>query len=191
MLKTHINYSGILIASFAGAYFVIGVLNIFGLISNKVVLFCSIVSLIVAISQVLDSIAICMEMMERNVLKKSLYILIQVYEQDVLINSVTIKDKIRSFNADKDIIHEQYAKKINCIVKCSNMILTIALTLFIVGMAIDIELECGVIADTASLFSFAFIFFSISLNDYLDNKIKILNSEIQHELDKVEVDYSE
>ncbi len=190
-MKTHINYSKIIIASFAVAYFIIGVLNPFGLVPNKVVLLCSIVSLIVAISQMLDSIATYMEMMERKVLKKSLRILIRVYEQDSSNESSTMQNIILSFRNDKNKICEQYAKKINRIVVWSNMMLVIAFIVFIVGLAINIEINCGAISDTASLISFAFIFFSIFLNDYLNNKIKSFDSEIQNELNKMEVGYSE
>ena len=190
-MQTHINYSRIVIVSFAIAYFIIGALNLFGIVSSKVVLFCSVTSLIVAISQILDSIAIYMEMMERNLLKNSLRILIQVHEQDVLNNSATTQDKIREFRADKDKIHEQYAQKINSIVKWSNNMLAIALVVFIVGMAINSEIECGVISDTASLISFSLIFLGISVNDYLNNKIKSFDFIIRHELDKMGVDYSE
>lgn len=190
-MQTHINYSRILIASFAIAYFIIGALNPFGIISSKVVLLCSVVSLIVAISQILDSIAISMEIMERNVLKKSMTILIKICEKDACNNSASMLDKIQNFIADKDKIHERYAKRINCFSEWSNKILAIAMVIFIVGLAITIEIECGIISDTASLISFSLIFLSIFLNDYLNDKIKNFDSEIQHVLDKMEDFYSE
>jgi len=186
-LKTRINYSNILIISFAGAYFIIAILNPFGFIPNKVVLLCSAVSLIVAVSQILDSIAICMELMEKKVLQKSLQILIQIRKQNVADDSITMQNKIFSFREDKNKIHEQYAKKINHITKWSNGLLTTALILFIIGMAINIEIDCGVISDTASLISFSLIFLSIFLNDYLNTKINNFDSEMQRELNKMEV----
>ena len=173
--------------SFAIAYFIIGILNPFGVVSNKVVLLCSVVSLVVAFSQILDSIAIYMELMERKVLKTSLNILVQIQNQNTIDDSNIMKNKIIKFQNDKRKIHNRYRKRINCIVKYSNRFLTSAIIIFIVGMAVDQEIDCTVISDTASLISFSLIFAGIAVNDYCKKEITRFSSDIQKKLNSIGV----
>lgn len=53
-MRSNIKYANILIIAIAIAYFIIGGMNYFGMIDGKVILLCSILSLAVAIVQILD-----------------------------------------------------------------------------------------------------------------------------------------
>lgn len=71
-MKTNIRYANIMIMALAIAYFIIGVINLFETVDGKVILLTSLVSLVVAIAQILDTVISALRVFEVNVLKVSI-----------------------------------------------------------------------------------------------------------------------
>ena len=71
-MKTNIRYANIMIMALAIAYFIIGVINLFEAVDGKVILLTSLVSLVVAIAQILDTVISALRVFEVNVLKVSI-----------------------------------------------------------------------------------------------------------------------
>lgn len=61
----------------------------------------------------------------------------------------------------------------------ANIILSIVLIVFILGLSTEFIKENTKIADTLSIFSFAFIFVSLTIQSYLDNYITCVNVEVE------------
>lgn len=74
-MKTNIRYANIMIMALAIAYFIIGVINLFETVDGKVILLTSLVSLVVAIAQILDTVISALRVFEVNVLKVSIVFL--------------------------------------------------------------------------------------------------------------------
>ena len=74
-MKTNISYANIMIMALAIAYFIIGVINLFETVDGKVILLTSLVSLVVAIAQILDTVISALRVFEVNVLKVSIVFL--------------------------------------------------------------------------------------------------------------------
>ena len=71
-MKTNIRYANVMIMALAIAYFIIGVINLFETVDGKVILLTSLVSLVVAIAQILDTVISALRVFEVNVLKVSI-----------------------------------------------------------------------------------------------------------------------
>lgn len=74
-MKTNIRYANIMIMALAIAYFIIGVINLFETVGGKVILLTSLVSLVVAIAQILDTVISALRVFEVNALKVSIVFL--------------------------------------------------------------------------------------------------------------------
>lgn len=74
-MKTNIRYANVMIMALAIAYFIIGVINLFETVDGKVILLTSLVSLVVAIAQILDTVISALRVFEVNVLKVSIVFL--------------------------------------------------------------------------------------------------------------------
>ena len=69
-MKSNIKYANILIIALAVAYFIIGGMNFLGYVGGKVILLCSIVSLAVAIVQIMDVVISALKMKTNLIAKK-------------------------------------------------------------------------------------------------------------------------
>ena len=65
-MKSNIKYANILIIALAVAYFIIGGMNFLGYVGGKVILLCSIVSLAVAIVQIMDVVISALQLLETS-----------------------------------------------------------------------------------------------------------------------------
>lgn len=188
-MQSNIKYTNTLIIALAITYFIIGGINLFGFIDGKVILLCSIVSFVVAVVQILDTIISGLKVYEINVLKISVGFLKawglenenQTQEQKSI--------KINEFKNDQKEIHKNYETVIKKLCILANLLLTVALILFIFGLSTDIIKGNSAVADTLSLFSFALIFVSLAVQTYLEKCINSIEAELRNVLDTDEEGY--
>lgn len=179
-MQSNIKYANTLIIAFAIAYFIIGGMNLFGFVDGKVILLCSIVSFVVAIVQILDTIISGLRIYEINVLKISVGFLKAWGIENNNKTQEHKAKKIKEFKNDQKEIHKKYGAVIKKMCILANILLIIALILFVFGLSTDIFKENGVVADTLSLFSFALIFVSLAVQIYLDKCINSIEVELKN-----------
>ena len=117
-MKSNIKYANILIIALAVAYFIIGGMNFFGYVGGKVILLCSIVSLAVAIVQIMDVVISALQLLETRIIKAVSYTHLDVYKRQVYERTLfTIKDS--RFKSDRflDEVKRSYTDLINIYVK--------------------------------------------------------------------------
>lgn len=185
-MKSNIKYANILIIAFGVAFFIIGGMNFGGIITGKVILLCSIVSLGVAIVQILDVIISAMQMIEIRVMKTSIAFL-QVWgmENKNVDHSEKIL-KIEEYKNDQKYIYEKYETLTKKIAWIANIILAFFLIVFILGLSTDIIKENAILADSLSLFSFAFIFISLTVQNSFDKYITNISIQLEGTLKNIE-----
>ena len=185
MMKSNIKYVDIVVIALGIAYFFIGIINIFGAISGKIILLCSIVSLVIAIVQIMDSVATYLRIIEANVIKSSVCFYKAWRFEHSLDSSDVIRIKTEEYKEDWDRIHKKFDKKVNQICRGSNIGLTITMVFFIIGLSTDFIEGNAVAADTLTLISFAVIFLSIAFQTSMDRYIENVNKEIDNILEVV------
>lgn len=178
-MKTNIRYANIMIMALAIAYFIIGVINLFETVDGKVILLTSIVSLVVAIVQILDTVISALRVFEVNVLKVSIGFLNawnlenddKSYEEKSL--------KFEEYKSDQIKIHNSYEKCTKVLQWSANILLIIAMVIFVIGLSTDYIKGNAKLADTLSLFSFALMFLSFVVQTYLEKYINAIEKEIE------------
>lgn len=190
-MKSNIKYANILIIALAVAYFIIGGINFFGSVDGKVILLCSIVSLAVAIVQILDVIISALQILETKVIKVSIGLLHAwgVENEDKPHGEKV--SKFEEYKEDQKKIHKKYEALTKNISRVANGILIGVLIVFILGLSTEFIKENAKLADTLSLFSFAFIFVSLTVQSYLDNYITRINVELERVFDTIEEEKNE
>ena len=168
-MKSNIKYADVIFIALGIAYVILSILNMFGKVQGKIILLCSIVSFVVSLVQIMDSIISVLKIIEVNVLKVSLCVLQAWYYENMGLEEKEMKKKIKEFNQDKSVIQGKYSTMINRLSIGSNAILTCTMMFFIIGLSTDFVKESSVIADSLTLISFAIIFISLVLHTYLDN----------------------
>lgn len=184
-MKSNIKYVDILVIALGIAYFFIGIINIFGVISGKIILLCSIVSFAIAVVQIMDSVATYLRIIETNVIKSSVCFYRAWCLEHRLDSADAIRIKNEEYKEDWDRIHKKFDKKVNHICRGSNIGLTITMVFFIIGLSTDFIKGNTVFADTLTLFSFAIIFLSIAFQTSMDRYIENVNEEIDKILEVV------
>lgn len=177
-MKSSIKYADVLFIALGIAYVTLGILNIFGKVQGKIILLCSIVSFVVSLVQIMDSIISVLKIIELNVLKTLLCVLQAWYYEHIDIEKREIEKKVEEFNRDKSVIQSKYSILINRLSRGSNIILTCTMVFFLIGLSTDFVRESTVIADSLTLISFAIIFISLVLHTYLDSYIDKFNQQI-------------
>lgn len=178
-MKSNIKYANILIIALAVAYFIIGGMNLGGYVDGKVILLCSIVSFAVAIVQILDVVISALQILKTRIIKISIGFL-NAWGTENKDRSYDEKiSKIEEYKNDQKNIHKKYENIIKKISLLANIILSIVLIVFILGLSTEFIKENTKIADTLSIFSFAFIFVSLTIQSYLDNYITCVNVEVE------------
>ena len=178
-MQRNIRYANIMIIALAIAYFIIGAINLVDAVDGKVILLTSIVSLVVAVVQILDTIISALRVFEANVLKISIGLLNawnlenedKTYEEKCL--------KVKEYQSDQIKIHKSYAKCTKALCLSANILLIIAMVVFVIGLSTDFIKGNTKVADTLSLFSFALIFLSFTIQTYLEKYIMRLESELE------------
>lgn len=168
-----------MIMALAIAYFIIGVINLFETVDGKVILLTSIVSLVVAIVQILDTVISALRVFEVNVLKVSIGFLNawnlenddKSYEEKSL--------KFEEYKSDQIKIHNSYEKCTKVLQWSANILLIIAMVIFVIGLSTDYIKGNAKLADTLSLFSFALMFLSFVVQTYLEKYINAIEKEIE------------
>ena len=178
-MKSNIKYANILIIALAVAYFIIGGMNYFGYVGGKVILLCSIVSLAVAIVQVLDVVISALQVLETRVIKVSIGFLHAWGIENEEKSYEEKMSKSEEYKKDQKTIHKRYENIIKKISLIANGILIGVLIVFILGLSTEVIKENTKLADTLSLFSFALIFVSLTIQSYLDNYITRINLELE------------
>ena len=190
-MRSNIKYANILIIAIAIAYFIIGGMNYFGMIDGKVILLCSILSLAVAIVQILDVFISGLQIMEINVIKSSIKILdVWGMKNENETHSGTEKT-IEAYKRDHKFIHKKYEKLIKKLSRLANIVLASAMVIFILGLSTNCIGANAKLADTLSLFSFALIFVSLTVQYYLESYISSIVIELENISDSMEEKYSE
>lgn len=119
-MKSNIRYADVLFIALGIAYVILSILNMFGKVQGKIILLCSIVSFIVSLVQIMDSIISVLKIIEVNVLKVSLCVLQAWHyehidleklekEQEDSISSKDVSEDwmMRFFNSVQDISDEK------------------------------------------------------------------------------------
>ena len=178
-MQSNIKYANTLIIALAIAYFIIGGINLLGVIDGKVIFLCSIVSCVVAIIQILDTIISGLRTYEVNVLKISVGFL-KAWGIENSNQTIEQKNKkIDEFKKDQKDIHNKYCVIIKRLSLATNVLLTATLIFFIFGLSTDFIEGNSKIADTLSLFSFALIFVSLTVQTYLEKCINSIETELK------------
>ena len=89
------------------------------------------------------------------------------------------------------ISNKKYEKIIEKTSLIANGILIGVLIVFILGLSTEIIKENAKLADTLSLFSFALIFVSLTIQSYLDNYITRINIELERLFNTIEEEKDE
>ncbi len=178
-MKSNIRYVNCVFIGLGLAYIILSILNIFGHIQAKIILLCSIMSLIIAIVQILDLFISSSKISEINVLKTSLYILQVWYDENTNLDKKDIQKKIEEFNNDKNNIQKKYDNRIHKLCISSNIILTLSIIFFFIGISTDFLKENTILADTLTLFSFAIFFLSLAFNTKIDNYVEEFNQSLE------------
>lgn len=190
-MKSNIKYADVIFIALGIAYVILSILNMFGKVQGKIILLCSIVSFVVSLVQIMDSIISVLKIIEVNVLKVSLCVLQAWYYENMGLEKKEMEKKIKEFNQDKSVIQGKYSTMINRLSIGSNAILTCTMIFFIIGLSTDFVKESSVIADSLTLISFAIIFISLVLHTYLDNYIEKFNQQIDYTINIMEGKISE
>lgn len=185
-MKSNIKYADVLFIALGIAYVILGILNMFGKVQGKIILLCSIVSFVVSLVQIMDSIISVLKIIEVNVLKASLCVLQAWYCENINLEKGEIEKKIEEFNRDKNVIQRKYSTIINRLSRGSNVVLTCIMIFFLIGLSTDFVRENPVIADSLTLISFAIIFISLVLHTYLDGYIEKFNQQIDYTINIME-----
>lgn len=185
-MKSNIRYADGVFMALGLAYIILGTLNLFGKVQAKIILLCSIVSFVIAIVQILDSFISSIRIVETNVLKASLCMLQAWYDEHMDLNKEDIKKKISEFNRDRCDIQKRYARFISSLCIISNVILTVSIAFFLIGVSTDFVKENTALADTLTLFSFAIIFISLVLHTQMDNYVEKFNQLLESTIDMME-----
>ncbi len=180
-MKSNIRYVNCVFIGSGLAYIILSILNIFGHIQAKIILLCSIMSLIIAIVQILDLFISSLKISEINVLKNSLYILQAWYDEHMNLDKKDIQKKIEEFNNDRNNIQKKYDNRIHKLCIFSNIILTLSIIFFFIEISTDFLKENTILADTLTLFSFAIIFLSLAFH----KKIYIYVEEFNQSLERI------
>ena len=190
-MKSNIKYANILIIALAVAYFIIGGMNFFGYVGGKVILLCSIVSLAVAIVQIMDVVISALQLLETRIIKVSIVFLhAWGVENEDKSNSEKVL-KLEEYKSDQKNIHKKYENIIEKTSLIANGILIGVLIVFILGLSTEFIKENAKLADTLSLFSFALIFVSLTIQSYLDNYITRINIELEWLFNTIEEEKDE
>ena len=108
-MKSNIKYADILFIALGIAYVMLSILNMFGKVQGKIILLCSIVSFVVSLVQIMDSIISVLKIIEVNVLKVSLCVLQAWYYEHMDLEKREMEKKIKEFNQDKSVIQSKYS----------------------------------------------------------------------------------
>lgn len=178
-MQTNIRYANIMIIALAIAYFIIGVINLFDTVDGKVILLTSIVSLVVAIVQILDTVISALKVFEVNILKVSIGFLNawNLENGDKTFEEKNLK--FEEYKSDQIKIHKSYEKCTKVLCRSANILLIIAIVIFVIGLSTDFIKGNTKVADTLSLFSFALMFFSFTIQTYLEKYIMQLEKELE------------
>lgn len=190
-MKSNIKYANLLFMALGIAYVILGVLNLFGKVSGKIILLCSIFSFVVSLVQIMDSIISILKIIEVNVLKVSLCVLQAWYYENMDLEKNEMEKKIKEFNQDKSVIQRKYSTIVNRLSKGSNAILICTMVFILIGLSTDFVKESSVIADSLTLISFALIFINLLLHTYLDSYIEKFNQQIDYTINIMEGKTSE
>lgn len=185
-MKSNIKYADGVFMALGLAYIILGTLNIFGRVQGKIILLCSIVSFVIAIVQILDSFISSIRVVETNVLKTSLCMLQAWYGEHMNLNKEDIKKKIGEFNSDRRNIQKRYTRLISNLCIISNIILTVSIVFFLIGVSTDFVKENTTLADTLTLFSFAIIFISLVLHTQINNYVEEFNQSLESTINMME-----
>ena len=185
-MKSNIRYADVLFIALGIAYVILSILNMFGKVQGKIILLCSIVSFIVSLVQIMDSIISVLKIIEVNVLKVSLCMLQAWHYEHIDLEKKEVEQKITEFNRDKSVIQSKYSTMINRLSKVSNAILTCTMIFFLIGLSTDFVKESPIIADSLTLISFAIIFITLVLHTYLDSYIEKFNQQIDYTINIME-----
>jgi len=185
-LHTNIRYANIMIIALAIAYFIIGMINLFETVDGKVILLTSIVSLGVAIVQILDTVISALKVFEVNVLKVSIGFLNAWNLENGNKTSEEKSLKIEEYKSDQIRIHKSYEKCTKVLCWSANILLIIVMVIFVIGLSTDFIKGNTKVADTLSLFSFALMFISFTIQTYLERYLMGLENELQKLLKKEE-----
>ena len=179
-----------MIIALAIAYFIIGLINLFEIVDGKVILLTSIVSLVVAIVQILDTIISALKVFEVNILKVSIGFLNawNLENSDKTFEEKNLK--IEEYKSDQIKIHKSYEKWTKVLCRTANIFLIIAMVTFVIGLSTNFINGNTKVADTLSLFSFSIMFLSFTVQTYLEKYIIRLESELEKLL-KMEEKYNE
>lgn len=182
-MKSNIKYADILIVALGIAYMIIGIMNLFGIIQAKIILLCSIVSFVIAIVQIMDTIASGLRIIKINIIKTSVCMLEAWHQTNKNSNIKLRQQKITEYKTDWETIGATYESIIKLICYISNGVLTGAMVFFLVGLSTDFIKGNAIVADTLTLLSFAIVFFSIVLQTHMDKYIEKMNQNIKNTLD--------
>ena len=87
--------------------------------------------------------------------------------------------------------HKKYEKLIKKLSRLANIVLASAMVIFILGLSTNCIGANAKLADTLSLFSFALIFVSLTVQYYLESYISSIVIELENISDSMEEKYSE
>lgn len=99
--------------------------------------------------------------------------------------------KLEEYKSDQKNIHKKYENIIEKTSLIANGILIGVLIVFILGLSTEFIKENAKLADTLSLFSFALIFVSLTIQSYLDNYITRINIELERLFNTIEEEKDE
>lgn len=177
-MDSNIRYANVLVIALSISYAIIGVVNLIKPIDGKVILLTAIVSLVVAIVQIIDTIISALKAFEINVLKVSIGFL-QAWSLENSDKSYEDKnEKSKEFRDDHREIHKSFGKSIRLLRLIANVLLIISMVIFVIGLTTNVIKQNTKVADTLSLFSFALMFLSFTVQTYLEKYINAIEKEL-------------
>lgn len=108
------------------------------------------------------------------------------HDEHMDLSKEDIKKKISEFNKDRCDIQKKYTRLISSLCIISNVILTVSIAFFLIGISTDFVKENTALADTLTLFSFAIIFISLVLHTQMDNYVEKFNQSLESTINMME-----
>ncbi len=159
-----------MLTGFFVAYLIVGILYGFGVGDDKTIMVSSIVSLIIAVSQIVIALISSVNAARSKTVMTSLCIFQTWLQGSDMVSSKEKKNKLMKFNEDNKSINAEYDKKIRHLEMINCCIIIFGVVVFVILISFRQIPGNAKIADTISLISFALLFgskaFEMANNKY-------------------------
>ena len=160
MKRRENNINIVVLLAFGIAYLIISIGYGCGAVNSKIVLLCSIISFVIALSQIFRTIVISLNAAEGQVIAMTLCILQAWILEHENVSNEKKQDKLKRFNEDNEKINASYKKRKFIFEILEKVCILIGTVVAIIIVTFDQIPENPKLSDIISLISFALFFFS-------------------------------